>query len=74
MKTRRSILRRTTSFDIVGFGAFLKDDERMFKLSSSASIHTEVGLEGLIDLHAFRNVEKGSSAPYGSMKGRKLVI
>lgn len=74
MEARRSILGSATTLDIVGFSSFLEDDKRMLELSPRASIHTKVSLERLFNLHTFRYIEEGSSAPYGSVEGCKLVI
>lgn len=74
METRCSILRSTTSLDIVSLGIIFDDDERVFELSSRLHIHTEICLQWIRYLHAFRNIEKCSSTPDSSMKRCKHMI
>ena len=74
MEVRNIIFRSGASFDKVYFCPFFYNNHRMFKLTSTWCIQTEIGLQWNIHLHACRNIYKGAARPNGTMKSCPFMI
>ena len=61
-------------FTIGAFAIIFDDDQRVLELAHIFRIHTEVRLERLPHLHAFRNIEERATGPDRSVQCRELVI
>ena len=74
MKVRHIILRSRTTFDKVQFSPFFYDNHRMFELTSTWCIQTEVRLQWNLYLYTGRNVYEGTTRPNGTMKGSPFMV
>ena len=74
MKIGYIVFRSRTTFDKVYFSTFFYDDHRVFELTSTWCIQTEIGLQWNIHLHACRNIYKGTARPNGTMKSCPFMI
>jgi len=74
VEVRHVVLRSGAALDKVQVCSLFHDDQRMFKLSCSRCIQTEIGLQRNLHGHALRHVYKGTAGPDCTVQSRKLMV
>jgi hypothetical protein len=74
VQSRSGELGRGAAFHVDDFRAFIRNDERAFKLAEVFRVDAEVGLQGLGNFYAFGNVDEGTAGEYGAVERGEFII
>ncbi len=69
-----AVLRCGTALDIMDFGAFLGNDERVLELPHPLGVHAEVRLNGHLHRHVLGDVNERAARPDRTVERRELVV
>ena len=67
-------LRRGAAFHIHDLAAFVGNDERAFKLAKVFGIDAEVGLQWMLHLHSWRDVDERTTRKNSAVQSREFVV